>query len=71
MPRQQPPAADAELADRTSLRPATKRIAQPRVFREVSPEEAARIVERFRRLLAGPPLRVGSAILREAEGDSV
>ncbi|MBM3498121.1 MAG: hypothetical protein FJX74_05565 [Armatimonadetes bacterium] len=58
----------AGAADRE---PPAPRVARARVFREVSPEERARIVERLRQRLAGPALRVDSATLRQAEGDSV
>jgi len=68
--RQSPEVTDlpAEVAN---LQPAAKRVPRARVYREVSPEERARIVERVLRRLAGPPLRVDSATLREAERDSV
>jgi len=71
MARRQPlPAAD-RAADSSNLQVTTKPRPKGRVFREVSPEERALIVERFCRLLAGPPLVVDSETLREAEGDSV
>jgi hypothetical protein len=71
MAKQSPSPTDAEVAGSTNLRPEPQQLARAKVFRKGTPEEIAGVVQRVRRRLAGPPLRAGSATLREAEGDSV
>lgn len=64
--------ASAEATERLRRPGGTDRpAARARVLREVTREEAARTLARFRRMLAGPPHEVDAATLRDAEADSV